>query len=402
MGYLRPQDDYGQSRDQPSMRIAVVHNLVPGGARRRLTAHIERLSGEVIEICPETAAAITADPTVIPLRPVAPRVSRLLRPPLRFLDQAVLELGWRRATDAIRVARPDVLYLNPCQFLQAPPVLRAEVPPAVYFCDEPRLHHAEPEVREARNARTTWLYTPIYARACQLDRATTARASRVATNSRYTAAEIERVYGRQATVVALGVSEAFRRHAPIASEGRFLLSVGSLIPTKGHDLVLRAAAVAKGRPRVVVVASREGAGEDVRLRALARELGVEVTIRIGISDGALARLYAGAHATLYLAQHEPLGLAALEAQACGCPVVVAEEGGLPETIIDGVTGWRAPRDPARVASIVERLADSELRGRMSAAAREHGMSYTWDASAAHVERLLAEVGASEGLPVLRS
>lgn len=372
------------------MRIAVVHNLLPGGARRRLASQVGLLSGEVVEICLETAAAIKGDPTVVRFRPRAPRLRRLARPPVRFADQGALELAWARAARAIHAADADVVYLNPCQFLQAPPVLGTGAPAALYFCDEPRLDHADPEALATRAPRTGWLYTPIYARQSRLDRATTTRAAQLATNSHYTAAEIARVYGHEATVVRLGVAEVFRRQAPVAPADRFLLSVGSLIPAKGHDLVLRAAALAVGRPRVVIVAARPGEREETRLRLLARELGVELTTRVGITDDELARLYASAHALLYLAEREPLGLAALEAQACGCPVIVAAEGGLPETISEG-TGWTVPRDPSIAARMVDRLVDPQLRQRMSAAARRHGQSYTWESSTAHLEQLLAEV-----------
>jgi glycosyltransferase involved in cell wall biosynthesis len=373
------------------VRIAVVHNLVLGGARRRLASQVEHLNGEIIEICLGTATPITSDACVLPVRRVAPRLTRLLRPPARFLDLATLELAWGRAAQAIRSSGADVVYLNPCQYLQAPPVLQDGGPPALYFCDEPRIGHAEPEARATRNSLTNPLYAAIYARECRLDRRTTSRACRLATNSRYTAAEIERVYGRTATVIKMGVAEALLQRTPAAPSDRFLLSVGTLIPTKGHDLVLRAAAVAAARPRVQIVAPRPAPREEARLRVLAEQLGVDVAIRVGITDGELAGLYASAYATLYLALREPLGLVALEAQACGCPIIVAAEGGLPETIVDGITGWQVPRDPAMVASMVDRLADRELHQRMSAAAREHAKGYTWEASAAQVESLLAEV-----------
>jgi glycosyltransferase involved in cell wall biosynthesis len=376
------------------VRIAVVHNLVLGGARRRLASQVEHLNGEIIEICLGTATPITSDACVLPVRRVAPRLTRLLRPPARFLDLATLELAWGRAAQAIRSSGADVVYLNPCQYLQAPPVLQDGVPPALYFCDEPRGVDAYPETRATRNPRTNPLYAALYARERRLDRRTTSRARRLATNSRYTAAGIQRAYGRTATVVRMGVAESLLKHTPAPRSDCFLLSVGTLIPTKGHDLVLRTAASAAVRPPVQIVAPRPGPREEARLRVLAEQLGVDVTIRIGIADGELADLYASAHATLYLACAEPLGLAALEAQACGCPVIVAAEGGLPETIVDGTTGWQVPRDPAIVASMVDRLDDGELRARMSVAAREHANGYSWEASAAHVKSLLDEVRVS--------
>jgi D-inositol-3-phosphate glycosyltransferase len=139
---------------------------------------------------------------------------------------------------------------------------------------------------------------------------------------------------------------------------------------------------------VTIVSPRPAPAEQGRLRALAHELGVELDLRVGISDGELASLYRAAHVTLYLARREPLGLASLEAQACGCPVIVADEGGLPETIVDGVTGYRTPLDPASAASFVDQLADARVHERISAAAVEHARQCSWQASATQIQKLL--------------
>jgi glycosyltransferase involved in cell wall biosynthesis len=369
----------------------VIHNLPPGGARRRLSSQLEFIAGEIIEICLQTATPITDRPVVVPLKQLAPTRPRSLRPPFRYLDLAALELAWRRAARTVRRLNVDVLYLNPCRYLQAPPVLFDGAPPALYFCDEPRRVDAEPEVRATRNRLTNPFYGPMYARERQLDRATTARVTRIATNSRYTASEIERVYHRQATVLTMGVPSALLQPLNVAAAGRFLLSVGALIPTKGHDLALRAAAASAARPPVRIVAPRPAPPEQARLQALAYDLGIDATIQVGISDAELQALYTTATATLYLAEREPLGLVSLEAQACGCPVIVAAEGGLPETIVDGVTGWQTPRDPAAVAAFVDRLTDRAVRDTMGAAARTRAQSWSWKASGAEVESLLAEV-----------
>lgn len=372
------------------MKIAVVHNLPSGGAHRRLASQMKHLQGEVTEICLQTAAPITADARVVALRPYAPRFPRPLRPPLRYVDLLALERAWRQAAREIRNVHPDVVYLNPCRYFNGPPVLRPDLPRAVYFCDEPRRIDAEPALQSTRNSVTNAPYAPMYARQRQVDRTAAGRAWSLATNSNYTASEIGRVYGRSATVVRMGVADTLLEAAsedPCTS-GRFLLSVGALIPTKGHDLALRAAANSRGRLPVRVVAPRPDSSEEQRLHALARSLGVKLSVEVGISDGELASRYRTAFATLYLAEREPLGLVSLEAQACGCPVIVAAEGGLPETIVDGVTGWQVPRDPTAAAVSIDRLEEPEVRQRASEAARGHAQGWTWRASAAHIQTLL--------------
>lgn len=368
------------------VRVAVVHNLPLGGARRRLASQIEHLDEAVVEVCLQTALPVTCEPIVVPFVPIAPTRSKVIRPPLRYRDLVMLLRAWRQAARHIRASGADVVYLNPCRYLQAPSVLLEDIPPVLYFCDEPRRVDAEPGARSTRRSLTRPVYGVANAAERRLDRAGTRRAYHLATNSRYTAAQIDRVYGRKATVVTMGVADSLLSHPLSTDVQPFLLTVGALIPSKGHDLVIDAAARVS-RP-VVIVAPLHDSGEQARLGRLADRLGVRLDVHVGISDAALAELYATAHATVYLAQREPLGLVSLEAQACGCPVIVAAEGGLPETIIDGVTGWQTPRDGAAAAALVERLADRAVRDTMAAAAREHARDWSWAASAAEVGELL--------------
>ena len=374
-----------------SMNIAVVHNLPPGGAHRRLASQLNHLNGDVVEICLQTATPITPDTVIVPFRPLAPGRHRILRPPLRYVDLARLELAWRMAAAAIRRSGADVIYLNPCRFLQGPPVLGAGMPPALYFCDEPRRIDSEADAAASRNRSTRGLYATLYSRQTRLDRTAAARATQLATNSRYTAGEIQRVYGRRAEVVTMGVPDSMLAAPADNTDDGFLLSVAALIPTKGHDLVLRAAGQARRRRRVVIVAPRAADAEEGRLRRLAAGLGIELDVRVGVTDQELGRLFQTAHATLYLARREPLGLVSLEAQACGSPVIVAAEGGLPETIIDGVTGWQVPREPLSVAAFLDRLADPDVRHSMSSQGRIHAQRWSWKQSAAEVETLLREL-----------
>jgi glycosyltransferase involved in cell wall biosynthesis len=372
------------------MRVAVVHNLPPGGAWRRLANQVRYLDSSLLEICLETATPITSDPTVVPLKPISPIIPRPLRPPFRYVDQARLESAWRHVAQCIAEADADAVFLNPCRYLQAPPVMRTGLPPTVYFCDEPRRVDAEPEAAADRNPMTRSLYRRLYMRERRLDRLMASSATLVATNSNYSASEIERVYGRRPRVVRMGVARSLLSSRAVEAADKYVLSVGRLIPSKGHEVVIRAAAESRTRPHVRIVTPSLVRQELARLSKLAEEHGVAFEVRVAVTDEELGDLYASAVATVYMARKEPLGLASLEAQARGCPVIVANEGGLPETIREGETGWTAPRQPAAVAALIDRLEDADLRHRMSEAARAHASTWTWEASAADIEQLLAE------------
>jgi len=374
--------------------VAIVHNLLPGGALRRLREQLRYLGSAVIEVTLEGASALTDDPRIIPLRERAPHAPRVVRPPLRYLDLVTLVRAWCRAGRLIDQLGVNAVFANPCRFLQAPPALALTRAPSVYFCDEPRRVDHEPDARASRRRATLALYAPLYIAARRFDRIGVQQASRLVTNSHFSAGEIRRAYGRTADVVPMGVSEVFRT-APDPLAPRHLLSVGKLIAGKGHERVIDAAAHARHRwPVVVAAGGEQDRPAELRLAARARLHGVDLTVRYGVSDAELRDLYRSAVATLYLARREPFGLASLEAQACGSPVIAARDGGLPETMRENVTGFVVGRgDCEGIARRIDELsAETRLRQLMGCEARAWARQATWARSAQAVTRILTEVG----------
>jgi glycosyltransferase involved in cell wall biosynthesis len=350
--------------------------------------HQLRLRGDTLEFCLQTASPVTSAAEVIPYTRSAERLPPALRPLPRHLDLISLLIAWRALARAVNRAECDVVLAHPCQYLQAPPALRWTDAPSVYFCHEPRRVDYELAAAATVNSRTRHLYGGLHRMERRLDRMGVSAADQLLTNSRFTAGRIERAYGRDAEPVPLGVAELFREQAPDGPRTH-LLSVGSLIESKGHDLAIAAAALTARRWPLIVVTPRSRPLEAARLEALARESSVALEIRVGITDADLRDLYRRAVSTLYLAREEPLGLASMEAQACGSPVVVADEGGLPETMIAGETGWAVKReDTGAAARAIDSLEDPEIRRRISARAREHGAAQTWERSTARIQETL--------------
>ncbi len=347
-----------------------------------------RLRGDVVEFCLQTALPVTAGARVTAFAPRATRLRPALRPLPRHLDLAALALAWRELARAVDASGCDVVLAHPCQYLQAPLALRFTRSRSVYFCHEPRRVDYERAAAAHVNSRTRLLYGGLHRAERQLDRTAVAAADELLTNSHFTAARIASAYGRSATAVPLGVAEVFTEPAPDRPRTH-LLSVGTLIAGKGHDNAIRAAALTARRWPLTVVAPRAQPQEEARLRALAAELAVALDVRVGIEDAELRGLYRGAVATLYLAREEPFGLVSLEAQACASPVVVADEGGLPETLIVGETGWAVAReDAAAAARAIDALDDPAVQARVGARAREHGIAHTWERSAECVQEAL--------------
>jgi glycosyltransferase involved in cell wall biosynthesis len=352
-----------------------------------LAEHAARFTCELLEFCPSSASPVTESPRIVPLAPRAPRVHRWQRPALRYHDQVSSVRAWQTIANLVNDARPDVILAHPCRYQTAPTALRWTAAPSVYFCHEPRRVDYERGLSGTRNSLTALPYWPLHRAQRREDRAAVARASAIVTNSAFTAAAIEHAYGRTATPISLGVPSGFQPSGESAKP-RHLLSVGALTAAKGHALVLDAAARARVRWPVVIVAPRADAVEAERLAQLAAQQDIDLTIRVGIPDDELVVLYQHAVATMYLASAEPFGLASIEAQACGCPVIVADEGGLPETVVHASTGWRVPRRPEDAARRLDDLEDSIRRQAMVARATDHGRAYTWDRSTDEMEGVL--------------
>jgi glycosyltransferase involved in cell wall biosynthesis len=237
-----------------------------------------------------------------------------------------------------------------------------------------------------------------YVRAVRaLDLRNTAGATTLLANSRFTAGNVRRIYGRQAPVSDFGVDSARFRPPGDGVRERFVLSVGALRPEKGFDFVIEALALvpAATRPALRIVANADDALERAYLTELAARCGVDLRIEISVSEERLVERYRRAELVVYAPIREPFGLAALEAMACGVPVVGVDEGGVRETVIDGITGRLVERDEAQFADAVAILtADDVLRRRLGEQARRHVVErWSWEAAVASVEEhLVATAG----------
>jgi glycosyltransferase involved in cell wall biosynthesis len=165
------------------------------------------------------------------------------------------------------------------------------------------------------------------------DRKASRRVTHYVANSRHTQRRIKHIYGRESTIVHPPVEvERFRSDEP----DDYFLAVTELVPHKRIDLAAAAANEAGQRLKVV------GGGPELgRLREKYRTPRVEFLGRV--EDDELVELYARARA-LVLPNIEEFGIAAVEAQAAGRPVIAAAAGGALETVHEGVTGQFVPPD----------------------------------------------------------
>ena len=103
-----------------------------------------------------------------------------------------------------------------------------------------------------------------------------------------------------------------------------------------------------------------------KMRSLAESYEVTFEARASIDDNELVDILNRATAMVYAPRLEPFGLAPLEANACGLPVVAVAEGGVRETIIDGVNGLLVQHQPQMMAHAIQRLTqDKDLAAQLS-------------------------------------
>jgi phosphatidyl-myo-inositol dimannoside synthase len=161
-----------------------------------------------------------------------------------------------------------------------------------------------------------------------------------------------------------------------------VLGVSRLVPRKGFDVLLRAAAELDP---CVQVAIAGGGRQRQALHALVEKLQLGPRARLlgRVPDDALALLYASADVFAMPCRDRWLGLEAegfgivfLEAAACGIPVVAGRSGGSHEAVVDGVTGFVVDgRVAGEVGDAVRRLlVDRDLRERMGLAARDRAIT----------------------------
>jgi D-inositol-3-phosphate glycosyltransferase len=177
-----------------------------------------------------------------------------------------------------------------------------------------------------------------------------------------------------------------------------LLFVGRLDPIKGIDLLLESAAALRTPARLVVVGGNpDGDPEVERLRGRAAELGLAERVRFpgAVPQPDLVRYYRAADALVVTSRYESFGLAAVEALACGTPVVAAPVGGLPSIIRDGVNGllvrWRGAEAYAERLDTL--LSDAALRERLASNARRSVERYAWPRIGDRMRTLYGELTA---------
>ena len=188
--------------------------------------------------------------------------------------------------------------------------------------------------------------------------------------------------------------KAAREAVGLPQDAHILAFVGRIQPHKGPEVLIRAVAEMLNhsphlRPKLITIimggASGSGVGEVERLKDLVSWLNISDVVRFEnpVPRGQLPQWYRAADLVCVPSYSESFGLVALEAQACGTPVVATAVGGLRTAVADGISGVLVDgHDPRAWSSVLARLIqEPQRRVLLSMGAIEHASHFGWDATA---------------------
>lgn len=382
-----------------AMRVAVTHDLPPGGAMRALADHLRSLSerGHEVEVWRGRRSEgsfhsgdepwrehVLATPAGRPPWWSSRRIGPLRSPRPTF--RAVSAAAAACAAE-INAGGFDVSLTATCPVFGSPPIGRYLVGPSVLYLQEPHrwLFEANPDLpwlapepprttlaRGTQPLRVLLEGLRIHRRSQRARfEVDNARAfDQVLVNSYFSRETVLRVYGRDATVCYLGI-DAARFRATGADREHVVAGVGQIARHKNVDLLIDAIArMPRPRPRIEWVGTMGDTRYATELLDRARRGSVEFVLHDAVDDDVLIDVLSRARALVYTPRLEPFGLVPLEANACGLPVVAVAEGGVRETIADGINGLLVCSSPEDVAAGVQRLLlDPELADQLGRTGR---------------------------------
>lgn len=193
----------------------------------------------------------------------------------------------------------------------------------------------------------------------------------------------------------------------VPAEKRLVVFVGRIEPLKGIDTLLRAMKVVadecggcEGLTLAIIggdasMPVEEMTAEMARLHRLRAELGIEelVTFLGKRGQDTLPYYYSAAEVVVMPSHYESFGMVALEAMACGTPVIASRVGGLRFSVIHGYTGLHVPvgNPDALASAIIKLFKNDALRWQLEANSRKVAQNFGWPAIANQISNLFADI-----------
>lgn len=399
------------------MKIAVWYSLPSGGGKRALYYHVRGLveRGHTVE----SWSTPLTDQSYLPLgefipehvRPLdwQPRAQKPLASKLKTLRLDMLtriealDRHCRLCAEEINRGGFDLLFANSSHYQAVSSIGRYVSIPKVLYLQEPvrELYEAMPEpLWQALPPADSYLsatfirdylkdiYKTQSLRVLMREEVRNAKAfERVLVNSFYSRESILRAYGLDAKVCYLGVDTDKFVELNLPREN-FVVGLGAFVKLKNVEFAIRSVAEVPEprRPRLVWIGNAADPLYLEAMKQLAAALEVDFEPLVKIDDDELVKVLNRAAVMIYCSRLEPFGLAPLEANACGLPVVAVAEGGVRETIVNGVNGLLVDSNPRESAAAITRLLDDPAYARRLGQTARRQVAENWSLEAS-VERL---------------
>jgi glycosyltransferase involved in cell wall biosynthesis len=402
------------------MRIAVWHNLPSGGGNRALAFHLKGLKnlGHYIELwCPDTADNNFAE--------INKWVDKLHVKPIQLKEQRYKYFTWKdwktaffwkktrlmlameahclACAQEINTKNFDVLFANSCQFFFNSFIGRYITIPKLIYLGEPNrmLFEAYPNQIWAapKNFKPLKVFkdkcTASFNRVVIREEIKNYKSyNKVLVNSFYSNESILKAYGLGGTVCYLGIDTNFFKTLPNENKQPIVVGLGTIMHTKGIATAVEAIGKMKTpKPLLVWVGNGSDSVYKQQISLQASKLNVQINFLEFIDDKALVQLLNQATCMLYTSKLEPFGLAPLEANACGCPVIGVAEGGIRETIQHEKNGFLVERDAEQIAFYLDKIfTDSHLQQTMSQNAINNiGIKWSAEQGIKNIEKQLLAI-----------
>ena len=378
------------------MKIAVWHNLPSGGGKRALYYHVKGLvqRGHTVESwCPSTA-----DQSYLPLsdlinehilpfpwkdRPKKTFISKVSATFFEIVEKLrAMDAHCRQCAEQINQRDFDILFANSCTFFRVTPISRYVKLPKVLYLQEPYrwLYEAMPDLPWDPTPKLLWaapalpkrFWTKPHFIVRFVEDLVRVKRSRIQAreewlnarefdtilvNSYYSRESVLRAYGLDAKVCYLGIDTGLFGNQHLEKED-LVVGIGAIVPEKNIKFIIESLALVKEpRPRLVWIGNLSSPFYFEELKKTAKAANVVFEPKIRIEDSEVIQILNRALMMVYAPRLEPFGLAPLEANACGIPVVAVAEGGVRETVIHGINGLLVEHDEAAMAGAIQRLLD---------------------------------------------
>lgn len=343
------------------MRIAFLHNLPSGGARRASYYQVKILAeqGHQIteftlstgDIQPFSFAPIVQDRKVFPFNSPGNYPHRIIGiTPYIHLLQGLSVLNSQKQVMA-KMANEiddnhfDFVFAADSQVMACPYALRFLQTPSIFFC-----HGLERPYHLKRNYgwKDTFFWPAYYLfknKYVKDEFDNAQAANKIITNSNHSSRLLGKLYHRKIAVNRPGVDTGV--FLPMHLEKQdFVLCVGEISKQKGYRFIIESIGKLDRsiRPSLLAIANHIDENELNHLTLLARQRGVTFSSKTVTNDDQMVEIYNKACVFVYAPYNEALGLAPLEAMACGTPVVAVGEGGVIETVPNCDGAWVVKRD----------------------------------------------------------